>query len=97
MYLSIIHQRTEKRIDFNSKRDLDKWIDCHHSLNSYNARLWFIYRTKSTGFPFCRRLLDSFKCTLFDYMSDNLKFKNHGKKEKNPRFCSPCGNPIGQL
>lgn len=94
MYLCIIHQRTEERRDFKTKLDLDYWIDCHRSLNAHNANLWYIYRTRSTGFPFCKRLPDSHLCTLWEYMSNNFKFKNHGKKEKTPVSVVPCGNRI---
>ena len=94
MYYALVHV-SGKRFDFSSKSELNFWIAQHSSLlNRVNTLKWYLYRTKKTPFKFCNRVLSSCICSLNYYMSNNKLF-DYGKKEKNPRFCSPCGNPLG--
>lgn len=94
MYYALYQIKINKRVDFGNKSELLRWIDQHKSvLNDVNSQFWYLYRTEKSPFNFCNRTLCAYICTLQEYIVKH-KLLNHGKKEKTPRFCSPCGNRI---
>lgn len=91
MKVILVHIHTHERLRFSSLKDLNDWIlNKKVFWNAQSFRIWSVYRD------------DCGKTTVFGKGIFNLlhyvlhyKLLDYGKKEKDPRFCSPCGNPIG--
>ena len=92
MKVILEHIHTHERLRFSSLKDLNDWIlNKKVFWNVQSFRIWSVYRDdggKTTVFG--KGILN-----LYHYVLHYKLF--YGQKEKNHRFCNPCGFPISKL
>lgn len=95
MKVIIEHIYTHERLKFSSLKDLNSWIHVKKSFfNAQSFRIWKIHRVAGNISYFYMFRPDI--QNLLQYVK-HYKLLNYEQKEKNPRFCSPCGTPISKL
>lgn len=94
MKLCIINRRM-KRIDFESVSELKDFCRRNAAfLSEHSAKQWDLYKTKPTGFSFCRPLADTYKCTLYEYIVKHQLINYEKVHQKDCFAVAPCGERL---